>query len=100
MKRVYGALILSLTVLQFAAVLCALSKPAYGYVDPGSGLLAFQMISTTFAGAIFIVRRRIRRSLEQDAHSYRVDLLQNLRPIKQSSTHVIRFEHTGTPLRS
>jgi hypothetical protein len=59
LRRVYVALILSLTVLQFAAVLCALSKPAYGYVDPGSGLLAFQMISTTFAGAIFIVRRRI-----------------------------------------
>jgi hypothetical protein len=60
LKRAYRALILSLTVLQFAAILCALSKPAYGYVDPGSGLLAFQMISTTLAGAIFIVRRRLR----------------------------------------
>ena len=42
------------------AVLCALTKPAYGYVDPGSGLLAFQMLSTTFAGAIFMVRKRLR----------------------------------------
>ena len=42
------------------AVLCALTKPAYGYLDPGSGLLAFQMLSTTFAGAIFMVRKRLR----------------------------------------
>jgi hypothetical protein len=63
LKRTYRALILSLGVLQFAAILCALSKPAYGYVDPGSGLLAFQMISTTLAGAIFIVRRRLRTIL-------------------------------------
>ena len=29
-------------------------------VDPGSGLLAFQMLSTTFAGAVFMVRKRLR----------------------------------------
>ena len=46
--------------LQIMAVLCALTKPAYAYVDPGSGLLAFQMLSTTFAGAIFMVRKRLR----------------------------------------
>jgi hypothetical protein len=46
--------------LQIMAVLCALTKPAYGYVDPGSGLLAFQMLSTTFAGAVFMVRKRLR----------------------------------------
>jgi hypothetical protein len=63
LKRAYFALILSLTVLQFVAVLCALSQPSYGYADPGSGLLAIQMISITFAGAIFIVRRQIRTIL-------------------------------------
>ena len=50
----------SLMGLQIMAVLCALTKPAYGYVDPGSGLLAFQMLSTTFAGAVFMVRKRLR----------------------------------------
>ena len=50
----------SLMVLQMAAVLCALARPAYAYVDPGSGFLAVQMVSTTFAGFIFLIRRRIR----------------------------------------
>jgi hypothetical protein len=43
-----------------AAVLCALARPAYAYVDPGSGFLAVQMVSTTFAGFVFLIRRRIR----------------------------------------
>jgi hypothetical protein len=46
-------------VLQILAVLGAVEKPAYAYVDPGSGLLAFQILSTTFAGFIFILRRRV-----------------------------------------
>ena len=50
-------------VLQIVAVLCALAQPAYAYVDPGSGLLAFQIISTTFAGMIFMLRRRLRAVL-------------------------------------
>jgi hypothetical protein len=49
-----------LMVIQVLAVLCALAKPAYAYVDPGSGLLVFQMMSTTFAGIIFMLRRRLR----------------------------------------
>ena len=54
------AVTVSLMGLQIMAVLCALTKPAYAYVDPGSGLLAFQMLSTTFAGAVFMVRKRLR----------------------------------------
>jgi hypothetical protein len=50
-------------VFQMLAVLCALAQPAYAYIDPGSGLLAFQIISTTFAGMIFMLRRRLRDSL-------------------------------------
>lgn len=67
-----------LFVLQVMSVLCALSKPAYAYVDPGSGLLAFQIVSTTFAGFLFMIRRRIRvffrtrRSLPKiEVHSQR-----------------------------
>jgi hypothetical protein len=52
-------------VLQMIAVLCALAQPAYAYVDPGSGLLAMQIISTTFAGMIFLLRRRLRGFLKQ-----------------------------------
>ena len=58
--RIMRVLISLLVVLQVIAVLCALAKPAYAYVDPGSGLLAFQILSTTFAGFLFMVRRRIR----------------------------------------
>jgi hypothetical protein len=49
-----------LMVFQVLAVLCALAQPAYAYVDPGSGFLALQMISTTFAGMIFMARKRLR----------------------------------------
>jgi len=45
--------------LQMLAVLGAVEKPAYAYVDPGSGLLAFQLLSTTLAGFVFILRRRV-----------------------------------------
>jgi hypothetical protein len=51
---------LSLTALLFLALLCVLAQPAYAYVDPGSGLFALQIISTTFAGMIFMLRRRLR----------------------------------------
>jgi len=45
--------------MQLLAVFCVFTQPAYAYVDPGSGLLAFQIISTTFAGMIFMLRRRL-----------------------------------------
>lgn len=59
MRWLYAGLNLSLTVFQIVALFCALAQPAYAYVDPGSGLLAFQIISTTFAGMIFILRKRL-----------------------------------------
>jgi hypothetical protein len=52
-------------VVEMLAVLCALAQPAYAYVDPGSGLLALQIISSTFAGMIFLLRRRVRGFLKR-----------------------------------
>jgi hypothetical protein len=49
----------SLTALLILTVICAAAQPAYAYVDPGSGLLAFQILSTTFAGMVFMMRRRL-----------------------------------------
>jgi hypothetical protein len=46
------ALILALTI-------CC-ERPAYGYVDPGSGLLAMQTLSAMFTGALFYFRRRLK----------------------------------------
>jgi hypothetical protein len=60
MRPICTALTISLGVIQMLAVLGALAQPAYAYADPGSGLLAFQIISTSFAGFIFLIRRRLR----------------------------------------
>lgn len=60
MRRLLAVVLGVLTVVQLMAVLCALAQPAYAYVDPGSGFLAFQIISTTFAGMIFMARKRLR----------------------------------------
>jgi hypothetical protein len=50
---------LALTVCLVFAVACAFERPAYGYVDPGSGILACQAISAMFAGVIYYFRRRV-----------------------------------------
>jgi len=63
LRRLYALLAFSLMTFQMLAVLCALAQPAYAYVDPGSGLMAFQIISSTFAGMIFLLRRRLHRLL-------------------------------------
>ena len=54
-------IVLSLAVIQILAVLCALAQPAYAYVDPGSGLFTLQVISTTCAGIVFMIRRNVHR---------------------------------------
>lgn len=50
-----------LAVGQFAALLVMLERPAHAYVDPGSGLLAFQMVGASTAGALFFLRRKLRQ---------------------------------------
>ncbi len=52
--------------LLFALVLC-LPKPAFAYVDPGSGLLVCQSIGTMFAGILFHFRKRIRMAIRSSA---------------------------------
>jgi hypothetical protein len=60
MRWMIAGLDVFLTVVLFLAALCALAQPAYAYVDPGSGLIAFQIISTTIAGMVFMLRKRLR----------------------------------------
>jgi hypothetical protein len=47
--------------LQIVVFLAAASKPALAYVDPGSGLLAFQVGGSMVAGALFVLRAKIRK---------------------------------------
>lgn len=46
---------------ELVILLAALAKPAYGYVDPGSGLLAVQIGGSMLAGGLFILRSKLRR---------------------------------------
>lgn len=51
----------SLTVLQWVFLIAALQRPAYGYVDPGSGILVVQFVASVFSGGIFFLRRRLKQ---------------------------------------
>jgi hypothetical protein len=53
--------LVALASLELVVLLTALTKPAYGYVDPGSGLLAVQVGGSMLAGGLFILRSKIRR---------------------------------------
>jgi hypothetical protein len=47
--------------IELAVLLAVLTKPAYGYVDPGSGLLAVQVGGSMLAGALLVLRSKLRR---------------------------------------
>lgn len=52
---------LLLTVFCVASVLLALEGTAHAYADPGSGLLALQIIGSTLAGIGFYFRQKFGR---------------------------------------
>lgn len=60
LARIVDGLMLAFGIV---LVLCATAKPAFAYVDPGSGLFLLQIIGTTLAGFTFMVRKRIRQML-------------------------------------
>ena len=56
MKLTYHLLTCVLVLL-----LCAtFERQAYAYVDPGSSLLVFQIISATVTGGLFYIRKRLK----------------------------------------
>jgi Skp family chaperone for outer membrane proteins len=57
MKRLFFSVSLALFIA-FSLVI-ATAKPAYGYVDPGSGFLAVQTIASVAAAFVYFLRRRI-----------------------------------------
>ncbi len=61
MGRVCRLLLIVTGILQVIALVFAFEKPAYAYADPGSGLLLLQIVSSTVAGGIFILRARLRK---------------------------------------
>jgi hypothetical protein len=57
MKRLISA---ALTVFIAFCLLLATDRRAWGYVDPGSGLIALQTAASIAAASLYAVRRRIR----------------------------------------
>ena len=58
MKRIFFSILLAL--FSALCLVIATAKPAYGYVDPGSGFLAVQTIASVAAAFGYFLRRRIR----------------------------------------
>lgn len=50
-------------LIQVIVFLIAAEKPANAYVDPGSGLLFLQVGGSMLAGALFVLRQKIRKLL-------------------------------------
>lgn len=65
MRTLYSVLMLSLTALLIVAWLCVCAQPAYAYVDPGAGIFALQVVSSTVAGMIFLLRKHLRSLLKR-----------------------------------
>lgn len=59
MRWLHAGLNALLTTVLILAILCALLQPARAYVDPGSGVFALQILTSTFAGMIFMLRKRL-----------------------------------------
>jgi hypothetical protein len=62
MKRLISA---SLTVFMIFCLLIATDRRAWGYVDPGSGLIALQTAASIMAASVYAVRRHIRNFFSQ-----------------------------------
>lgn len=58
MKRL---VLFSLSIFIAVCLIIGSERRAWGYVDPGSGLLALQTLGSVLAGFGYFLRRRIRR---------------------------------------
>ena len=61
MRSFSRTLLILLAGAQFITLAVAFQKPAYAYADPGSGLLFLQVAGSMAAGALFIVRSKLRK---------------------------------------
>lgn len=61
MQTLKRSIVIAFSVLQVFVFLAAAVKPAHAYVDPGSGLLFFQMGGSMLAGFLFVMRAKIRK---------------------------------------
>ena len=69
-----------LDLVELVVLLAALTKPAYGYVDPGSGLLAVQVGGSMLAGGLFILRSKIRRLFGMTSNEGKIEAEKSAQP--------------------
>jgi hypothetical protein len=55
-----------LTLGILGCVLLCGERPAYAYVDPGSGLFLLQGISSAFLGVLYVIRRKLKLTKTAD----------------------------------
>jgi len=72
-REIYYFASASLAAIQVLALLFAFEKPAHAYVDPGSGLLAFQIAGSMIAGVVYYLRARIARLFSHSKSSDSVE---------------------------
>jgi len=60
-RRWYLLISSSLIALQWLFLAGALERPAYGYVDPGSGMLVVQFVGSVLSGGIFFLSKRLKQ---------------------------------------
>lgn len=53
-------------ILELSILAIAFEQCAHAYIDPGSGLLICQMGGSMLAGALFVLRRQLRRFLGRE----------------------------------
>jgi len=67
----------SFGLFQVIVFLAAAVKPAHAYVDPGSGLLFFQVGGSMLAGSLFVLRAKIRKLLGLKSPDARANHIKN-----------------------
>jgi hypothetical protein len=78
--RIRRAVTVALAFAELMVLLVALTKPAYGYVDPGSGLLAVQVGGSMLAGGLFILRSKIRQLFRLSSSEPPADVKETTQP--------------------
>lgn len=61
LRNLSRIVLMLLAIAQVGALAVAFQKPAYAYADPGSGLLFLQVAGSMLAGALFMIRSKLRK---------------------------------------
>jgi hypothetical protein len=82
-RHLFRTLLILLAVGQFVTLAIAFQKPAYAYADPGSGLLFLQVAGSMVAGALFIVRSKLRKLFHRGQSHMEESVVEQAQEIQQ-----------------